>query len=193
MVARSVGAALVLVTMGVGGFGPAPLGIAAASARGASLPRCRYSQLLAYASTGNGSFDAAGSHALPVLLANVSHTACTLGGFATLTLSNSSGEIRGIHVDHNRSGIFLAEQPRRVVLRPGAVATFGISFGDGYVPANDRPRSCVATRATFSLPVAERHGQSYEVAVDIDVCRSDRVVGLTPLEGGPVPREPPNT
>jgi Domain of unknown function (DUF4232) len=166
--------------------GPAP-------AAGAATPRCAYAQLMAFASSGGGAFDGAGTHAYDVLLANVSHSTCTIEGFPTLTLASATRAITNVRVQKNRSGIFQAESPRLVVVRPGATASFAISYGDGYVPASDRPGSCVATQARFVLAVTDRYRQPYGVAIDIDVCRSDHRVGLTPVESGPVPRIPPST
>ncbi len=169
------------------------LGLGSPSASAASAPRCQYSQLMAFSSSGGGAFDAAGSHAYAVLLANVSGTTCTLEGFPAVTLSGPDVTLKDVRVERNRSGIFQSEPPRRVSLGPGDDASFGISYSDGYVPASDTPRTCLATSATFLLPAAEKYKSAYRVAIDIDVCRSDRRIGVTPVEPGPVPQRPANT
>lgn len=177
----------------LGVFLSASIGLGVFTASAASTPRCSYSQLMAFSSSGGGALDGAGSHAYAILLANVGHTTCALEGFPALTFSGAAGQMTGVHVERNRSETFQSEPPRLVVLKPGGIASFGISYEDGYVPASDSPSTCVATSARFVLRVAEQYKQAYGVAVDIDVCRSDRRIGVTPVESGPVPKRPANT
>lgn len=151
------------------------------------VPRCQYSQLLAFVSTGNGAFDAVGSHSFPILLANVSRPTCVLEGYPHVSLEGLSG-VLAIRVEHNASMIFAKASPKAVILRSGAVASFGITYGDQSAPKSDNPRLCTADFVVFSLPVIRSLGQSYKVPTNFDVCRSRSIIGLTPIEVGPVPK-----
>ena len=162
------------------------LPVAVTTAMGATtIHRCSYAQLEVAIAWGPGGY--AGTEASPFLVANTGLRACSLKGFPSLRFFTSLPTPAKVRVAHSASQIFADPNPRLVVIRPGQVASFGLSYSDAFSPRNDNPKSCVSSTVDVSLPVTESNGRSYEDDLTFDLCQSNMRVSVTPIELGPTP------
>lgn len=177
--------------LAVAAFLVTPLSItSSSSASTAKVLPCAQSQIFGSIGMGVG---AAGTEAYILVLANRSRQACSVEGFATLTFSNEIGSKYHrlqVTADHRRSMLFLNPTPRLVTLRPSEVASFAVSYTQELTPKQDPAVSCraqwlaVGLRPRTGRPVSV----NVEVPINFDVCFSGRMVELTALEAGPIPR-----
>lgn len=147
---------------------------------------CTFNDLEVAAAWGPGGF--AGTEATPFLIANVSHRACTLKGFPSVHFYAGLPHPVKMTVLHKWGQIFAEPKPRLVSIAPGGVASFGLSYSDGFLPKSDLAKDCDVNTVYVTLPVAYDSTQSYEDNVDFDICQSNHEVSVTPIEEGPVPR-----
>lgn len=147
-------------------------------------PRCHDTQLAVAAESSMG---AGGSDGSVVLIANHSRSACSLDGYARVSFVSSTGrEIRAT-TRHRGSMLYATVSPHRVSLAPNAVASFAVSYEEEFVPPTDAPSACLAQTMYVVLPSV--HPRFYPngmlaVPVSIDLCLSDWIIGLTPIEAG---------
>jgi len=146
--------------------------------------RCSDSQLVVATESITG---AGGSDGFAVLIANQSRRSCVIEGYAHVSFFNSDGGPMKVKVIHRGSMLFRTVQPRRLILQPSAVDSFAISYGQNFNPPNDSSSRCEADLMTVELPTI--HPRFYpqgdlSVLVKVDLCLADRIIGLTPIEGG---------
>jgi hypothetical protein len=146
--------------------------------------RCNDSQLVVATESIVG---AGGSDGFAVLIANQSRRSCVIEGYAHVSLFNSVGGPIKVKVIHRGSMLFHTVSPRRLVLTPSSVDSFAVSYGESFNPPNHSASRCEADLMTVELPTI--HPKFYpegdlSVLVKVDVCFADRIIGLTPIEGG---------
>ena len=124
------------------------------------------------------------------LIVNTGTQSCELQGYPyEVIFSTTSGAPVKISISHQRNILYAQPKARRVVLSPGGVASFGISYANDNVAPPSKPTRCIATLIDFRLPARMSHLYSFEFLLrPIDFCQTARSVAVTPLEGGAVPR-----
>lgn len=128
---------------------------------------------------------AGGTDGPTVLIANRSDRACSIRGFPQLSLMTAGGRVLKVEVAHRGSMIYSEPKVRRVVIVPGAVASFAVSYGEEFVPPDDTPARCLAQWLMITLPTSHpKYPEPFEVPTSIDVCLADWQVALTPIERG---------
>jgi hypothetical protein len=146
--------------------------------------RCNDSQLVVATESVVG---AGGSDGFVVLIANQSRRSCEIEGYARVSFLNSVGGPIKVKVVHQGSMLFRTVSPRRLVLTPSSVDSFAVSYGESFITPNHSASRCEADLMTVELPTI--HPKFYpkgdlSVLVKVDVCFADRIIGLTPIEGG---------
>ena len=154
-----------------------------------AVPECRQAQLqVAMEQRGGG-----GSVTIPLgytfLIVNISGQTCDVRGYPYEVLfSTTTGVPVKVTISHRPNILYLQPRPRRVVLRPGGVASFGLSYADDNVAPPSQPTACIATLVDFRLPARLSALYSFEFLLrPIDFCQTARQVDVTPLEFGPTP------
>jgi hypothetical protein len=145
------------------------------------VPRCTYAQLQVATTWGTG--DLAGHYGVPFLIVNVGHTSCYLEGYATLRFD--APVKHHITVDHV-SGAYATVKPRRVVITPGGIATFGLTIGEASNQGDTHIAACTVSDVYTALPVAG-FNENYENNLEFNICFADYQVGITAIEPGPLP------
>ena len=115
-----------------------------------------------------------------VLITNIGKSSCSLEGYPHLNFwtATSAPQVKLSHSPY----MFKDVRPTRVQLNPGRVASFGIGYGDNYIPKSDSPNRCLVTSTVVTLGV-----HKYEIPFELDVCRSDMVVAVTAVQSGGYP------
>ena len=123
------------------------------------------------------------------LVVNIGTRSCELRGYPyEIILSTEGGEGLKVSISHERTVLYAQPKVQRVVLRPGGVASFGISYTYGIAPPGREPTTCFASLIDIRLPARLSHLFSYEFPVRMDVCEAGRRVEVTPVEGRTTPR-----
>lgn len=123
------------------------------------------------------------------LVVNTGAKSCELRGYPhEIIFSTKSGEILKVSISHERTVLYAQRKVQRVVLRPGGVASFGISYNYGIAPPGGEPTTCLAPLIDVRLPARLSHLFSYEFPVRMDVCEAGRRAEVTPVEGRTTPR-----
>ena len=153
-----------------------------ANAHAILVTRCSDSQLVLATETITG---AGGTDEPTVLIANTSHRTCFIQGFPQVGFETINGTTLKVKVFHRESMIYDEPKALRVMIPPGAVASFGVSYGEVYVPRVDTPARCSAQLLFVILPTTHvKYGEPLYVPTSIDVCRAQWEVALTPIEQG---------
>ena len=124
------------------------------------------------------------------LIVNVGTQSCELRGYPYEVLfSTTSGAPVKVSISHQRNILYAQPKARRVVLRPGGVASFGISYANDNVAPPSKPARCIATLIDFRLPARMSALYSFEFLLrPIDFCQTARRVDVTPVEGRATPQ-----
>ena len=123
------------------------------------------------------------------LVINTGAKSCELRGYPhEIIFSTMGGEILKAKISHERTILYAQPKVQRVVLRPGGVASFGISYNYGIASAGGEPTTCLAPFIDIRLPALSSHLFSYEFPVRMDVCAAGRRVEVTPVERGTTPK-----
>jgi Domain of unknown function (DUF4232) len=153
-------------------------------------PSCTFSQLEVAVGSGSGAFSAAGSHGIPFLIVNTSRSSCTLKGYPQLSFFPRGYKTSTIKVIHDRGMIFVAVKPSMVTIKPGAVASFGLNYGDAANQKDPSGGPCLLRDIYVALPL--RIGtlqQSFDTTVNFNFCYTGFEVGVTPIEARPLPKQ----
>jgi hypothetical protein len=146
------------------------------------VTRCSDSQLVLATEPITG---ASGTDGPIVLIANRSHRTCFIQGFPHIGFETTDGTTLKVKVFRHESMIYGEPKARRALIHPGAVASFGVSYGEEYVPRIDTPARCLAQFLFVKLPTTHgKVGEPLYVPTSIDVCRAHWEVALTPIELG---------
>jgi len=124
------------------------------------------------------------------LVVNNGNKSCEVHGYPYEVLfSKKNGEIVKVSISHERTALYAQPKIQRVVLRPGGLASFGISYNYGIAPPGRESATCLAPLIDVRLPALSSHLFSYELPLRLDVCEAARRVSVTPLEGRAAPRQ----
>ncbi len=134
-------------------------------ASASAVPQCSYDQINVATTWGTGGL--AGKYGVPFLLVNVSHSSCYLEGYAKLDFSVPTRH----HIAINRgpSGAYAYVKPRRVVIAPGRIATFGVTIGDASNQSNHHIAACTVSAVYTDLPV-RGFRENYENDMAFNIC-----------------------
>jgi hypothetical protein len=123
------------------------------------------------------------------LVVNVGARSCELRGYPyEIIFSTADGAPAKISISHDRTELYAQPKVQRVVLRPGGLASFGISYTYGIAPPGAEPTSCLAPLIDVRLPALSSRLFSYEFPVRMDVCEAGRRIEVTPLEDRAAPQ-----
>jgi hypothetical protein len=124
------------------------------------------------------------------LVVNIGTKSCELRGYPyEIIFSNAAGESLKVSISHKRTVLYAQPKVQRVVLRPGGVASFGISYTGGGGPPLGAPATCLATLIDVRLPARLSNLFSYEFPIrQVDFCEAGRRVEVTPVEGRAAPQ-----
>ena len=124
------------------------------------------------------------------LIVNIGTRSCELRGYPyELIFSTTSGAPVKLSISHKPNVLYAQPKARRVVLSPGGVASFGISYANDNASPPSKPASCIATLIDFRLPARMSALYSFEFLLrPIDFCQTARNVAVTPVEVGAVPQ-----
>lgn len=153
-----------------------------------SAAECMQAQLQTAIEQGGG-LQAHYAHGYTFLIVNTGLKSCELRGYPyEIIFSTEGGESLKVSISHQPTTMYAQPKAQRVVLRPGGVASFGISYAlsSANLPSTE-PASCLAKLIDFRLPARLSSLFSEEFAVSIDVCAIGRRVEVTPVEGRSVP------
>ena len=145
----AIGMALV-----AGVAGPLTIAESVEASTAAATPTCSPNQITVAVEADSGAYSAAGNHAVPFAIINVGHAACSLEGYPKLQFYPSYYRGKSVKVTDNGGGqIFATVPPRRIVIEPGATASFGINYGDAYNQGDPNGAPCMTQSVTALLPV----------------------------------------
>lgn len=124
------------------------------------------------------------------LIVNIGTKSCELRGYPyEVIFSTTSGAPVKVSISHQPNVLYAQPKVQRVVLRPGGVASFGISYANDNVSPPSKPARCIATLIDFRLPARLSALYSFEFVLrPIDFCQTDRKVAITPVEGRVAPQ-----
>lgn len=153
-----------------------------------SVALCRQAQLQTAIEQGGG-FEAHYALGYTFLIVNAGSNSCELRGYPyEILFSTVGGHSLKVSISHRRTAIYSQPKAQRVVLRPGGLASFGISYTNSYgVMPSTEAANCRAQLVDFRLPAQFSGLFSEEFAVSVDVCAIGRRVEVTPVEGRSVP------
>jgi archaellum component FlaG (FlaF/FlaG flagellin family) len=155
---------------------------------GSGVVECMQAQLQTAIEQGGG-LQVHYAHGYTFLIVNTGPKSCVLRGYPyEVVFSTEVGEGLKVSISHRRTTMFAQPGAQRVVLRPGGVASFGISYNtsNAAVPSTSAP-TCLAKLIDFRLPARDSSLFSEEFAVSVDVCAIGRRLEVTPVEGRSVP------
>jgi len=151
----------------------------------ASVPRCTDANLEVATAWGSGAD--AGHFGIPFLIVNTSPNTCYLDGYPKLSISTIKSPPHRIIVSHGSSGFYADIKPRRVVLVPNGVASFGVSAVDALDQSYGDRASCTVDEVYTQLPVAGLR-QNYQNAENFNICFSGFRVVVSAIQAGPSPK-----
>lgn len=155
-----------------------------------STPICSTTQLSVGVETGTGAYSAAGNHGVAFALINIGHAACSLEGYPKLEFYPSIYKREIIKTTDNGGGqIFAAVKPRRVIIGPGATASYGINYGDAYNQGDPSAGPCMTQSVTASFPVrVHPYSVPFTVPLELNFCFANFHFGVTSIQAGPLPK-----
>jgi hypothetical protein len=173
---------------GTAGF--LPLFESAAASSATSISTCSTEQITVAVEADSGAYSAAGNHGVAFAIINVGHAACSLKGYPKLQFYRSSYKGKSIGVTDNGGGEIFAKVPsRRIVIEPGATASFGINYGDAYNQGDPNGGPCMTQSVTASLPVQPHpYSVPFTVPLNLNFCFTDFHFGVTSIQLGPIPK-----
>jgi hypothetical protein len=160
-----------------------PVFSSASSSASSTVGECSAGQLEIAITSGTGGL--AGHIGIPFLIANTGNKACTIRGYPTLTFFSSGKQVKTT-VQHGRSGIYTEPKPTLVTIGRDGVATFALSYTDGY-PVAHNTAACNVNAVQVSLPTINPKHEGYGASLSFDMCQSNHEVSTTPIESGPTP------
>jgi type II secretory pathway pseudopilin PulG len=129
------------------------------------------------------------THGYTFLIVNIAPKSCELHGYPTqIAFSTADGAPVKVSISHEPTVLYAQPKVQRVVLSPGGVASFGISYTYGIAPSGKEPTICLAPLIDIRLPALLSRMMSYEFPVRMDVCEAGRRVEVTPVEGRSTPQ-----
>lgn len=137
----------------------------------------------------SGTGGSAGNIGVPFLIANTGKKACTIEGFPTLDFYSNGKHVKTT-VQHKRSEIYAEPKPTLVTIGPDSVATFALTYTDGYAVAHNTA-ACNVNSIQISLPTINPDHERYGASFSFNVCQSNHDVSTTPIELGPIPEHVP--
>jgi hypothetical protein len=166
-----------------------------ASNSNSSVAECMQAQLQgAMEQRGGGGGGGGGTTYIPLgytfLIVNIGTQSCELRGYPYEVLfSTTAGVPVKVSISHQRNILYAQPTARRVVLSPGGVASFGISYANDNASPPSTPATCIATLIDFRLPARMSALYSFEFLLrPIDFCQTARKVSVTPVEGRAAPQ-----
>jgi archaellum component FlaG (FlaF/FlaG flagellin family) len=153
-----------------------------------SVAQCMQAQLQTAIEQGGG-LQLHYAHGYTFLIVNTGPKSCELRGYPyEIIFSTVGGESLKVSTSHQRTTMYAQPKAQRVVLRPGGVASFAISYTTSLaVLPSTEAATCLAKFVDFRLPARLSSLFSEEFAVSVDVCAIGRRVEVTPVEGRSVP------
>jgi hypothetical protein len=152
-----------------------------------SIPTCSSAQLEVAVAWGPGA--AAGHIGVPFIIANDGTSACSLEGYPKLTIPYSYKKHR-VKVVDGGGMVYVAVKPRRVILKPGTDATFGLNYVDAANQQDPDGPACTAQYVYVTMPVRyDALPQNFETTVIFNFCFSAFQVSVTSIQPGPSPKE----
>jgi hypothetical protein len=95
-----------------------------------------------------------------------------------------------IKVSDGGGMIFVALKPHVVVIKAGAVASFGMDFVDALNQQYPYGAACTVQDVYVTLPVRPSSFlTNFETSVNFNFCYSGFGVDVTSIEAGPLPKE----
>jgi hypothetical protein len=161
-----------------------PLLSSAPTSASSALRECSYGQLEVGIASGPGG--AAGTESSQFLIANTGKQTCTLKGYPTLSFYASRDRRIRTTVKHVRTQIYAEPKPLLVAIGRDGVASFGLSYTDGY-PVAKHAVACKVVFVLVSLPTINVEHQRFEASLGFNMCQSNHEVSTTPIEAGPEP------
>ena len=129
------------------------------------------------------------THGYTFLIVNIAPKSCELHGYPTqIAFSTADGAPVKVSISHEPTLLYAQPKVERVVVSPGGVASFGISYTYGIAPSGREPTTCLAPLIDIRLPALLSRMMSYEFPVRMDVCEAGRRVEVTPVEGRSTPQ-----
>jgi hypothetical protein len=123
------------------------------------------------------------------LIVNTGVKSCELRGYPyEIIFSTADGAPANVSISHDRTELYAEPKVERVVLRPGGLASFGISYTYGIAPPGAETSNCLTPLIDVRLPALSSHLFSYEFPVRMDACEAGRRVEVTPVEGRAAPQ-----
>lgn len=188
---RRIGTALIALIIGATAAAVVTWSITKASKpsrSSSSVVECMQAQLQTAIEQGGG-LQAHYAHGYTFLIVNTGSKSCELRGYPyEVIFSTENGDSVKVSISHQRTNLYAQPKAKRVVLRPGGVASFGISYTTSYaVLPSTESASCLAKLIDFRLPARLSSLFSEEFSVSIDVCAIGRRVEVTSVEGRAVP------
>ncbi len=147
------------------------------------VPRCTYDQLEVATTWGTG--DLAGTYGVPILIVNIGHRSCFLEGYTKLLFDTPTKHT--ITIERGPSGAYAYVKPRRVDIKPGGIATFGVTIGEAANQSNTHVAACTVHDVYTDLPVSGFR-ENYENNIEFNICFAAYQVGITAIEPGPLPK-----
>jgi hypothetical protein len=164
-----------------------PVFSSAQSSASSTVSECSYGQLEIASTSGTGGL--AGHIGIPFLIANTGNKACTIEGFPALTFYSRGTKLKTT-VRHGRSEIYAEPKPTLVTIGPDGVATFALSYTDGYNPGRNSA-ACNVNAVQVVLPTINPEHEGYGASLSFDICQSNHEVSITPIQLGPTPKHVP--
>jgi hypothetical protein len=153
-------------------------------------PTCIQGQLQVAMEQGGGAIGPRITRGYTFLVLNMATHDCSVRGYPWwVVLSNTRGNTRKVFVNHRPTSLYGQPKANEVILRPGQVASFGLSFRHGASVAMSVTANCLAQLVDFRLPAIMAAKFSYEFPILIDVCDAGRSVSVTPIEARSAPRK----
>ncbi|MHB1210575.1 MAG: DUF4232 domain-containing protein [Acidimicrobiales bacterium] len=155
-------------------------------AQAAAVPTCKASQL--EVAVGQGTNGNAGNLGVPFLIVNLGHAHCKLQGYPKFRFYSSAGILRRIIVTRLPDPqVYRKVQAVPIVLGPGRVASFGLTYSDVGTAPSGPPSRCLVQAASIALPIPQ--SQEYVLDLHINACLSNFGFGETAIQPTPMPKQ----
>ena len=123
------------------------------------------------------------------LIVSTGTKSCELRGYPhEVVFSTDGGLTLKVSISHQPTTLYAKPRTQRVVLRPGGVASFGISYTYPYAQPSSETTDCLAKLIDIRLPARASGWFSYEFDLSIDVCDAGRKIEVTPVESRVAPQ-----
>jgi hypothetical protein len=153
------------------------------------VPTCIQGQLQVAVEQGGGAIGPNVTRGYTFLVLNTATHDCSIRGYPwRIVFSTAIGGVtRKVSINHRPTSLYAQPTADKVILRPGQVASFGLSFRYGKSVAMSIATNCQTQLVDFRLPAIAAQKFSFEFSVPIDICDSGRSVSVTPIEARSVP------